>query len=280
MNPHPWSRILAKADGILQGGMKYSAYESHFKRKRKKQPTSQAQLKNKQVSFNTMIQTNKQSRKKWTQKIAESKLQEMEESLLDLENMESDKEEQIAPIKTQTQKKIVPFDTPKVEAVASSVSKENRIIAADKLPQNSQIQPAKQIIKYDRGDMMREVNDMISELQGMLQPRMAKIETEEKLQKSEQNNIKEWVRNLWKTEFLSDSVSLKSWKENFNESDILSIWDYTENKDPRIETLEESLFSQLNLEKNALADLTNKKQRNKKQLHSVSFLLEKQLEEE
>jgi hypothetical protein len=63
MNCHPWSRILAKADGILQGGMKYSAYESHFKRKRKKQPTSQAQIKNKPVTFTTVIQTHKQSRK-------------------------------------------------------------------------------------------------------------------------------------------------------------------------------------------------------------------------
>jgi hypothetical protein len=41
---------------------------------------------------------------KWREKITESKLQEMEDSLLDLENMESDQEELIAPTKTQTQK--------------------------------------------------------------------------------------------------------------------------------------------------------------------------------
>jgi hypothetical protein len=39
--------------------------------------------------------------------------------------------------------------------------------------------------------MMKEVNDMINELQGILQPRVAKIETEEKIQKSEQNSLKE-----------------------------------------------------------------------------------------
>jgi hypothetical protein len=166
-----------------------------------------------------------------------------------------------------------------VNPAISSISRETRIIAADRLPQNCRIRPADQLTKYNRGDMMKEVNDMINELQGILQPRVAKIETEEKIRKSEQNSLKEWVRNLWKTEFQSDSVSLKSWKENFNESDILSIGDYNENKDSRVETLEESLFSQLNIEKNALADLTNKKQNNKKSIYSVSFLLDKQVED-
>jgi hypothetical protein len=51
-----------------------------------------------------------------------------------------------------------------------------------------------ELSQFDRKDMMKEVNDIISELQGILKPKMFKIETEEKqerLRKAQTSNLRE-----------------------------------------------------------------------------------------
>ena len=64
---------------------------------------------------------------------------------------------------------------------------------------------------------MKEVNSIIDELQTMLKPKVFEIESEEKETPYEPiDNIifGDWVKDLWKSEFLSESISLLSWKGN------------------------------------------------------------------
>jgi len=100
---NPWSKILSKADGILRGGFKYSAYENNFKKKRSKLASTQSLSQKKNLQFNTMVQTNHNKRKVWSKKVDE-KRKEMEDSLVELEDVLSDEEEQKVPVEMHSRK--------------------------------------------------------------------------------------------------------------------------------------------------------------------------------
>jgi hypothetical protein len=100
---NPWSKILSKADGILRGGFKYSAYENSFKKKRSKLASTQSLSQKKNLQFNTMVQTNHNKRKVWSKKVDE-KRKEMEDSLVELEDVLSDEEEQKVPVEMHSRK--------------------------------------------------------------------------------------------------------------------------------------------------------------------------------
>lgn len=95
--------------------------------------------------------------------------------------------------------------------------------------------------------MMKEVNDIIGELQTMLKPKIVRIQSHSKQGSS--NNIpklslKDCVKDLWKTDFWSESISLASWKETpNNNSDLISISEYQEESEPEIQILNPDIFT-------------------------------------
>lgn len=148
----------------------------------------------------------------------------------------------------------------------SSVAKENRFVPyqendyqdiyqAPTLTQNRSRH-------YDRNGMLKEVNDIINELQVMLKPKIVKIESEDKgvpLTKVSRQMLRECAKDLSKTDFWSESISLQSWKENFNDSDLISISNYNDCQEPQIEHLDPSIFSPCLTESNVLYNKTNQR---------------------
>jgi hypothetical protein len=89
---------------------------------------------------------------------------------------------------------------------------------------------------------------------------MFKIETEEKqerLRKAQTSNLREWVKDLCKTDFWSEVISLNSWKENLDDSDMISLSNYHDTQEIHTENMEQSLFSSSKVEQNVLIDTTN-----------------------
>ena len=52
-------------------------------------------------------------------------------------------------------------------------------------------------------------------------------------------------------------MSIHSWKENLNDSDLLSSYNFNDCQEPQIEQLDKSMFGCSMIEANALVDKTN-----------------------
>lgn len=100
---HPLSKILSKADGILLGGMKYSAYGMEVANRQRNQSTNNVQSTAKEICFPNMLKKHQEKRKNWSKRI-DDKRKRMEESLKMLDTLKLDEVEQVIPIRTEPQK--------------------------------------------------------------------------------------------------------------------------------------------------------------------------------
>lgn len=198
---HPLSKVLSKADVILKGGLKYASYgEQAFKRNRI-QSTCQVEVpQTTSISFSNIMKNHQETHKTWSKKIEEKK-KHIDESFRDLDD-ESDEVESEIPIKPETQQKILGFDSPEEKIIDTSSSKENRFMPAEhyqEQPKNANKIKTQAVIQtnsvnIERSNMMKEVNDIIGELQDMLRPRVMKLEKEDKgvpLNKSRRSKLQD-----------------------------------------------------------------------------------------
>lgn len=133
------------------------------------------------MSFSELLKTHQQKSQDWNKKLDESK-QDIDESFKDLDDVQSDEIEKEIPVRTEAQNRRIEFEpTPRCP---DSSTKENRFIPVTDYIQkpilkNINEKPhemkKKSSKKNDREGMMKEVNDIIGELQSMLKPRVRKI---------------------------------------------------------------------------------------------------------
>ena len=152
--------------------------------------------------------------------------------LSQLDQVQSEEIEKIIPIKAQIDAKIIREDTQMSSEKFDSARVEDRVFNT----QNANIQNnhKKRVAvndppEYDRDTMMKEVNDIIGELQDMLKSKIVKIESEQKLvkhcgvvYKHVESPYFNWAKNLSQNEFYNDQISAYPSKDNLNysQSDI------------------------------------------------------------
>ena len=138
-----------------------------------------------------------------------------------LEDEQSDEIDLNVPVMTTADQKIEIHQSPSIQTQIS-IKNEDRIkqVTTNNREDNEDISIwTDKLSNYDRCAMMKEVNDIIDELQFMLKPKVELAELEEKetpYDSIDKIIFRDWARNLWKSEFLNDSFSLLSWKENGN----------------------------------------------------------------
>jgi hypothetical protein len=124
------------------------------------------------------------------------------------------------------------------------------------------------LINYDRIGMMKEVNDIIDELQTVLKTKVTKIQIHEK-QVSSINipkiSLRDCVKDLCKTDFKndiendieSDSISAQSYKENLSDSDLISISEYQEEFEPEKKCIDPEIFTLSKTNNCAMLEIQN-----------------------
>lgn len=202
---------------------------------------------------------------------------QLNESFKDLDGIQSDEIEKKVPVQIETEKIIDGFDEDLLSCLNSDI-KENRIKLVEDNEREEEVEnlnipkpealpevrpnsiPEKELlpmtkstqISYHRENMMKEVNEMIGELQVILKPKTEETfessisEPPKVLSKSsdspvKKSIIKEWIKDLWKTEFWSESVCLSDFKENY-EADLISMENYNEEIEAKFGNIDSGTF--------------------------------------
>jgi hypothetical protein len=120
------------------------------------------------------------------------------------------------------------------------------------------------LINYDRIGMMKEVNDIIDELQSVLKTKVTKIQLHEKQASSisiPKISLRDCVKDLCKTDFHndfeSDSISVQSYKENLSDSDLISISEYQEEFEPEKQCIDPEIFTPSKINNYAMLEIQN-----------------------
>lgn len=106
----------------------------------------------------------------------------MSESLIMLEDEQSDEIEINVPVMTTAEQKLEIYQSPSIQT-QNSFKFEDRIkqVTLNNRDDNENISVlTDKLSNYDRCAMMKEVNDIIDELQFMLKPKVELVESEEK----------------------------------------------------------------------------------------------------
>ena len=222
---HPLSRILKKADSILEKGMKYST--NYVKKIPKHSGIKMTGTAWGAISFDSLLKNHSQKRESWLSKLQNKNRSKLNESFKDLDSIQSDEIEKEVPVQTETDKKIIGLDAENLSWLNSDL-KENRIKIFPESSLMSTIQPSLQNqpeVKepkpnLQRENMMKEVNDMIDELQIMLKPKKARKEIDKEnlsvvINNPKDTNLNACVKDLWKTDFWSETFSLNSFRDNY-----------------------------------------------------------------
>ncbi|CAI2369863.1 unnamed protein product [Moneuplotes crassus] len=251
---HPLgSRILSKADTILEKGKKYSSeYYSQNKRVSSIKITSKNERQ--KISFTSLLKKHQQTRETWKRKL--HRVQDLDQSFKDLDQVDPDEVEREVPVKIDTQE--VRGISEEAPAKLNKSVEESRIKIFNGEPKSKEkkalpaplsiLKPVIQqvnICKSDelkrqkeeaekchkRDEMMKEVNDIIGELQSILHPKTSNTyhesisELPEFLSLYSESPAKRPVlgdckKNLCNEEFLSNNESINSGKENFYDEDL------------------------------------------------------------
>lgn len=136
-----------------------------------------------------------------------------------LEEEQSDEIELNVPVMTTAEQKIELHQSPTLHAQNSSCNEDRiRQINCKKFDVNGDLSfDSDKFSNYDRCAMMKEVNDIIEELQFMLKPKIQLAESEDMESDYESIDkiiLRDWAKNLCKSEFWNDSFSFLSLKEN------------------------------------------------------------------
>jgi hypothetical protein len=137
---------------------------------------------------------------------------------------------------------------------------ENQANPIVKPEQKSETIDQNKLINYDRIGMMKEVNDIIDELQSVLKTKVTKIQLHEKQEPSinvPKISLRDCVKDLCKTDFQSDSISIQSYKENFSDSDLISISEYQEEIEPEKQGLDPEVFTPSKTNNYAMLEIQN-----------------------
>lgn len=192
---HPLgSRILSKADNILKIGMKYKNNLSLLKPKNSSNIKITRETDHK-ISFNSLLRKHHQKREDWME-MTQKESNQLNESFKDLDGIQSDEIEKKVPVQIETEKIIDGFDEDLLSCLNSDI-KENRIKLVEDNEREEEVEnlnipkpealpevrpnsiPEKELlpmtkstqISYHRENMMKEVNEMIGELQVILKPK-------------------------------------------------------------------------------------------------------------
>ena len=212
---------------------------------------------------------------------------QLNESFKDLDGIQSDEIEKKVPVQIETEKIIDGFDEDLLSCLNSDI-KENRIKLVEDNEREEEVEnlnipkpealpevrpnsiPEKELlpmtkstqISYHRENMMKEVNEMIGELQVILKPKTEETfessisEPPKVLSKSsdspvKKSIIKEWIKDLLKTEFWSESVGLSDFKENY-EADLISMENYNEEIEAKFGNIDSGTFKWSTITKDPL----------------------------
>ena len=257
---HPLSKILSKADGILLDGLKYSNYDS---RRHQKNSKNVSKFVEPEISIKSMIKKHQEKKQIWDLKL---KINKPNDDLSQLDNVESDEIEHIIPIKAQAISKIVKQETlvhSDLNQIPDSCKNEDRCMSQPYFkkskPDKNQAKKANKAIKqtkspvdslkldssraYDRDGMMKEVNDIIGELQSMLKPKIYKMESELKLESFCLNPYVDCAKDLSKTKFGSDDATLNLYSYDDDESNNITLTNFDDSEEPRNEYKDPQCFS-------------------------------------
>lgn len=225
-----------------------------------------------------MLKFHQERRKVWSKKL---RREQDQDDLSELENLQTDEIENVIPIKALPEPKVVKEEAHKVDEAPDSWRNESRCINPKFLTKVQVKKPTKQNVKklavtktkeYDRNSMMKEVNDIINELQVMLKPKMYKFESEEKdnildydfpiPEKYTPNPYIDFAKDLTKTDFWSEALSLNSWKEDLDHSDDISLTNFDDSDERRVKFEDPKCFSQISQMTGILTDKLNKRSTN------------------